>query len=410
MSPIQPKLIPLAERKPTRFPKHEIPEEIGETLWKEFGSRISVEFPSPKTGQHWEFTPQGWVGYLAISDFVFWLKPKAEIQNLFRMLEYAYRLKSFDFLEGAIEANSLEDFYERLANVFAKRILDRSRRGLYRSYVPESSDLPYVRGRMDVLQATRAPWDVRLHCHYQIHTADVEENQILVWTLLRITRSDITLERSLPAVRRAYRALQGAVDLRQFLAQDCVGRLYNRLNEDYEPLHALCRFFLENTGPSHEVGDRKMLPFLVNMDRLFERFVAEWLKYHLPPEWMIESQERIYIGNEQHWYFDVDLVLYRTETREPVCVLDTKYKVDKPDAKDIAQVVAYAESKGCEHAVLIYPVPIDQSLNEKVGDVHVRSLTFGLDGDLELNGQTFLTELVSQLPVEQDITTNQGVR
>lgn len=152
-----------------------------------------------------------------------------------------------------------------------------------------------------------------------------------------------------------------------------------------------------------------MLPFLVNMDRLYERFVAEWLRFHLPPWWTIESQERVYIGNDQNWYFEVDLVLYRTETREPVCVLDTKYKVDKPHANDIAQVVAYAESKDCEHAVLIYPAPIDQSLDEKVGDVRVRSLTFGLDGDLESSGQTFLTELLSQFPVEQDISTAQGV-
>ncbi len=47
----------------------------------------------------------------------------------------------------------------------------------------------------------------------------------------------------------------------------CDGRTYNRLNADYEPMHALCRFFLNNSGPTHERGDRPMLPFLVNMSR-----------------------------------------------------------------------------------------------------------------------------------------------
>ena len=51
-------------------------------------------------------------------------------------------------------------------------------------------------------------------------------------------------------------------------ADRCVGRTYNRLNADYEPMHALCRFFLENSGPAHARGDRSMLPFLVNMPRL----------------------------------------------------------------------------------------------------------------------------------------------
>ena len=390
--------IALKEHKPTRLPKDAIPSDVGEALWREHGKLISVEFPSPKTDHEWELVPQGWVGYFAVAeDFVFWLQPKVEILNLFRMLEYAYRLKSFRFLDGEIESSSLEDFYERLANVLAKRVLDRARRGLYRSYVPESNDLPYVRGQMDVQRTVQSPWDVKLHCHYQLHTPDIEENQILAWTLLRITRSDITLERSLPAVRRAYRTLQGTVDLKQFRPHDCVDRLYHRLNEDYQPLHALCRFFLENTGPSHNVGNRKMLPFLVNMDRLFEQFVAEWLRLHLPPEWSIESQERVYIGDDQNWYFEVDLVLYRADTSEPVCVLDTKYKAYKSSSDDIAQVVAYAGSKSCKHAVLIYPTVVEPILDEYVGEVRVRSLTFSLDGDLEDGGRKFAEELLARL-------------
>lgn len=226
----------------------------------------------------------------------------------------------------------------------------------------------------------------------------MEENQILAWTLLRITRIDITLKRSLPAVCRACRTLQGPVDPKQFHPHDGIDRLYNRLNEDYEPLHALCRFFLENTGPSHNVGVRKMLPFLVNMDRLYDLFVAEWLRVHLPSQWSIEPKERVYIGTDQNRYFEVDLVLYRADTLEPVCVLDTTYKADKPHIEDLAQVAAYAESKACNHAVLIAPNPIDQPLNEKVGDIRVRSLTFGLEGDLENGGHKFVAEFLSYLP------------
>jgi hypothetical protein len=39
---------------------------------------------------------------------------------------------------------------------------------------------------------------------------------------------------------------------------------------------------LENSGPAHERGSQSMLPFLVNMTRLYELFVSEWLKAHLP--------------------------------------------------------------------------------------------------------------------------------
>lgn len=108
--------------------------------------------------------------------------------------------------------------------------------------------------------ALESAWLLTSTFKFRVLVGEIEENQILAWTLLRITRSDITLERSLPAVRRAYRALHGTVDPRPFLAQDCVGRLYNRLNEDYEPLHALCRFFLDNAG-------RVMTPVIVECYR-----------------------------------------------------------------------------------------------------------------------------------------------
>lgn len=48
-------------------------------------------------------------------------------------------------------------------------------------------------------------------------------------------------------------------------ANDTVGRFYNRLNVDYQPLHELCRFFLDQTGPSYTLGDYSMRPFLIKL-------------------------------------------------------------------------------------------------------------------------------------------------
>ena len=83
-------------------------------------------------------------------------------------------------------------------------------------------------------------------------------------------------------VRKCYRGLQGIISLQQFNFFDCIGRLYNRLNGDYEVLHGLCRFFLEQSGPMHSSGDHMTFPFLIDMAHLYELFVAEWLREHLP--------------------------------------------------------------------------------------------------------------------------------
>ena len=137
--------------------------------------------------------------------------------------------------------------------------------------------------------------------------------------------------------------------------------------------------------------------FLVNMARLYELFVAEWLKAHLPRWWLLKAQEKVSISLQTGLHFDIDLVLYDAVTGRACCVLDTKYKAaPHPDPADIAQVVAYAEAKGCNEALLVYPWQVPSPLDEKIGRISVRSSVFPLDGDIEWAGRQFLDRLLAQ--------------
>ncbi len=393
MTPLQP--IELTEYSSETFEINEIEYAIAENLWRNYDKQVTVDFPSPKTGNQWQLTAKGWVGHIPVNpDFNLFLLPKVPC-NIFGMLEYAYNLKSFRFLPGLINCrDSLEEFYNHLAHVLAQRILNRSRKGFYRAYLPKTGNLAYVRGRLDMRQTIQKPWEVKLKCHYEEHTADIEENQILAWTLFIILRSGLCKERVLPKLRQAYHALQGFVTIKPFKAEDCIGRTYHRLNEDYQELHALCRFFLDNTGPSHEKGDRTMLPFLIDMAKLYELFVAEWLKENLPSHLFLKFQEHINISDRIS--FKTDIVIYENSTGKPCCILDTKYKApSSPAADDVAQVIAYAVSKQCQEVILVYPTSLKYPLNGLVGNIRVRSLTFSLNSNLQQAGETFLQNLFS---------------
>ena len=391
-----PKVHQIAERETEYFTRDEIPDEIGDFLWQNYKKKLSIQPPSLIIGERWEITSLGWVGYIPLSaETGIHLKPKVEIDNLFGMLEYAYDLKSFDFLEGFYESNSLAEFYERLAHVLAQRVLKRVRRGIYRAYIPRNDELPFLRGQIDLNQLSRAPWKTVPGCHYHEHTPDVEENRILAWALFLTIRSGLCTERTLPTIRKSYRALLGSVGLHPHFPADCVGRLYHRLNDDYQPMHALCRFFLEHKGPQHVGGEQQMIPFLVNMDRLYERFVAKWLEKHPLPDLIAKPQEKVEISTDGEIYVNIDLVLIDRSTGETKYVLDTKYKTQKkPSLDDIAQVHFYANIRKCQQAVLVYPVHLKRPFDEVYGHkIRVRSVTFSLDGDLEAAGIHFLKDL-----------------
>jgi 5-methylcytosine-specific restriction enzyme subunit McrC len=396
---MKPRIIELDEYIPKRLNRDELGDSAAEKLWREYRNQIALDYPSPKTDWQWQLTAQGWVGYIPLTaEIGFSLRPKIELSNLFRMLEYAFRLRSFKFLEGYFQSQSLSEFYERLANVLAQRVLDRSRKGFYRSYISATEQSSYVRGRLNTQHLIQKPWAVNPECAFEEHSADIDENRILAWTLFVIARSGMCSERVLPTIRRAYHSLQSFVSISPYRPQDCLNRSYSRLNEDYQPMHLLARFFLENTGPTHIIGEHQMIPFLVDTAHLFELFISEWLKAQLPENLIIKYQEYLSIGTSEDLYFKIDVVVYDKETRSAICVLDTKYKnQDKPSSSDIAQVIAYATAKGCTDAILVYPRPLARPLNEWVRGIHIRSIEFALNNDLEQAGQDFLHDLLQGL-------------
>ena len=393
-----PQLIELVEYEQTAVSPQHLSPELGEWLWRQYDTRLLVEFPSPKTAQQWRLTSQGWVGIIPASpELTLLLQPKVPLHNLFGMWHVAYHLPSFRLLDGAVQVTSLADFYQQLARLLAEQVLQRARQGFYRAYVAQEGKRPFLRGQLLTRQLMQPSPNPLLTCRYEEQTADLPHNQLLAYTLERLVRSGLCAGEVETAVRRAAHTLLPLTTAHPFTPDDCTRFSYNRLNQDYQRLHALCRFLLAHTGPAHRLGSWQMQPFLVDMARLFELFVAEWLRTHLPNGWRITAQERLSLGTGEALRFEIDLVLYDPAGRVHA-VLDTKYKApDKTSNPDFNQVVTYAKAKECREAVLIYPTPLPTPLDVHLGDLHVRSLTFALDGDLETAGQQFLADLLDDI-------------
>ena len=194
--------------------------------------------------------------------------------------------------------------------------------------------------------------------------------------------------------------LGGAVSLREKTASDCIGRHYDRLNEDYRPMHGLCRLLLEHLGPDLASGNHAFPPFALNMPLLFQTFVAEWLTQNAPPGWAFTAQHP---AKPKATYeikgYKIDLLLQDHNTGRAIAVFDTKHKIsDVPSASDREQIVAYAVEIGVNRAFLVYTCARSQRYISWHGGIKVESLNC----DIALGakaGCNLLEDLTSSLAI-----------
>lgn len=391
--------IDLEEGVPLRVEVGRLDESVAKAIFR--SQQFDFEFPNFANDFCYVIVSKNVVGHIPIGrDCVVRVTPKTPVVNLFRMLEVAYDLKSFRLLDGVVKVESIADLYERLASILSKRVLARVRKGLYQDYVEQRADLGYVRGRLDSLKTAQllTQGNVVVRCEYQENTADLEDNQILLWTLriiggLSLSRPDVRFQ-----VQRTYRALSHTVSLVPATAAICRDRRYNRLNEDYQSMHGICRFFLEHQGPGAMVGESTMIPFVVNMPRLFEAFVAEWLRENMPRQYHVRAQHVAKLKATEPLSFKIDIVIRDALSGRPLAVLDTKYKIGETSREtDIQQVVAYAVEMEVDRAFLIYPSSTVRQHAVQVGHVHVESIAFDIGQNYENAGQVFRSVLLTKL-------------
>lgn len=392
------RVIELTEETPSMIAPGELSQEEALAVHKRFGAQVAISFPTVLTENRFELRPSGYVGQLPIlSDLLIRIAPKIPITNIFGMLEYAYNLKSFKLFEGMVDVTVIEDLFERLAAILARRVLGRVRKGLYSSYIKEEDDLPFVRGRIGIAPTVRGMLRgaTTLWCQYEEHTADVQDNRILAWTLYCLRKLQFKRQSVQRDVRQAYLALAGTVTVTPANARECIDRFYHRLNDDYEPMHGLCRLFLEQLGPGIDAGEHVFLPYIVDMPILFETFVAQWLREHVPSELQVTPHYRVKLDANVNLIFDMDIVIRSKTTGQVLAILDTKYKrAAQPDAKDISQVTTYALQMKAPKAILIYPSLQTQPIEVQIGEISVQSLTFDISRD-DLGGDAFLSKLVN---------------
>ncbi len=304
----------------------------------------------------WWLSPESTVGVVVLpSGRRVHCQPKAPVRNVFFMLATALDLRS-PFLDQPVHFERIDELFDFLVEHLANLIDARLRAGLYRSYIDREENLRAVRGRILIGEDLRrnAVMRHRTFCQYSEFTWDVPENRVIrqtVFAMSRLVRGN-DLQRRLALLDRTL----GEIDPTPLPLPTFDTFHYHRLNDDYKPIHRLCRLLLEGSSVSETAGATGFRAFLLDMNVLYEQFLAVALAEAMPPDLVLVSQRISHLDHDRWIQIRPDMSLLR-EGR-PVLIADAKYKLLESEQKghsDLYQMLAYCTAEGIGHGVLVYP-------------------------------------------------------
>lgn len=310
----------------------------------------TIEITPGRSRDHWNLRAKSFVGAIRVRDLSILIRPKIPLENLFYMLSAGQADVDFGTSLVGYEEDellpALAAFYERL-------VASTLQRGVLKAYKEHNETLVALRGRIDMPAMLRAGgMPAPIACRFDELSIDIPENRILRTAALALT----TLPDVAPAVRRNLRRAVAVLDGVELVDHRSIPPInLTRLNNYYEPALRMAEIILHSGGIRDRSGSLEASTFLIDMNRLFERFVTLQLRRLLAGKLEVRDQELTYLDMGKQIKMYPDLIFYRRG--EPVLVADIKYKLTDDGFgrnSDYYQLLAYCSALGLERGLLVY--------------------------------------------------------
>ncbi len=323
---------------------------------------------------------RSWIGVVRFETFEVRVIPKVAGGNLgvLHMLEYASGLSALSRLESARTIQTAKESHlaDLLGLLLAEATSRLVRDGLLSDYVTREESLTILRGRLRMNdQVRRRHLQVdRLECRFDEHETDIVENRLL-GAALAIARRVCADEEVRRSVSRYHAVLNEVCEPGAFDPQSAELELvYHRRNEHYRTAHELAWLFVRALAVSdlYAPGSRGSFAFLIDMNRLFERFVTCLLTDALAGSGMSvrpQFRDQTLIVEEpllrRYAAIVPDILLESSDAdgrrRIPVDAKYELYDEGKVDPADVYQTFVYAYARRIDQeldqvrAVILYP-------------------------------------------------------
>ncbi len=302
------------------------------------------------------------VGVLVAGDVQIAVRPKVPIHNLFLML--GVRQPEFTSLRATFGQD--QDLLDAMVRVFTQVVDSATSRGVLRGYRHTEERLLSPRGRIDIAAQIRRPGlPSPIPCRFDEFTVDIVENRALVAALDRLRRVP-GISSELRA--RLVRIVPRFVDVPVAVIDPAVLDRWqsNRLNRHYEPALRLAAVILRSVSLRNVAGEISAPSFMINMNDLFQDFVADRLRAALHGRLDVDEEPTVHLGSPRRLAMRPDLVFRKPRAGRRTAsayVGDVKYKLSSGPARmsDYYQLLAYTTALGLDDGVLIYAQLPDES-------------------------------------------------
>jgi 5-methylcytosine-specific restriction enzyme subunit McrC len=255
----------------------DIPFNLNELsiIQHEFGSKIKVIF---KANQQQAVKAEQYVGYVILPNHLIKIQSKLEGINFINMIKYSLGLLKIK--EEDLPVAESRYFYDILISFLLRGVESIIKRGLYNYYIETNENLNVIRGKILFREHLSYNFDRsdKVFCSFSELTPDILENQIIKFTLFYLSRGDFIDDSINTRLFTLYKKLDN-VELKPINRNVFNDINYTPLNEHYRPVINLCELLLRESSVDIEnLGQKSSFSFLIDMDRLFQDFVGNFLR------------------------------------------------------------------------------------------------------------------------------------
>lgn len=314
--------------------------------------------PTPGREGAYDLTPGSVIGAVALPGLAVEIRPKIEIDRVLFLLSYALDPRAWRRDTFLFEARP--SLLESLIPSFVRQVRHAFRRGLLQGYRSDEDALQTLRGRIRIDDQLRRRFGLfpPVEVRFDELTEDIEVNRLIRAAVDRLERMPLRFDDSRTALRRIRGALE-RVTLKEYTPAQLPEIAWDRLNEHYRGAVEMAKLILRSTSFDLRHGAVRASAFLVDMNEVFETFVAEALREALglsPRAFPRGARGRdLWLDQGRAIRLEPDLSWW--EGSACLFVGDLKYKrVGMRGIKhpDLYQLLAYTVAAGLSTGLLIY--------------------------------------------------------